>query len=139
MRYLVGTLSDLTKVRAALDKLAGMPFPIEAIPSPPRAATYSPGAMGWMEHVLEPPLDVGDGTGILRASDDVLPYVGQSTELDGETVTIPGEESLLERDALSPELRAWLDNYEFPPHPSGREPAEPPNEPPEGSGVPPAP
>jgi hypothetical protein len=115
MRYLVGTFVDLTKIRTAIDQLAGMPYPVLSIPIPPREPTYFVGATGWMEHVLEAPFDVGDGQGLLRAPDDILPYCGQSAQVADETITVPPESALLTYDELSPALQSWLYAYEHPP------------------------
>lgn len=115
MDYVYGQLTDLTKIRTALDKLAGMPFPVMAVPSPPRAATYSEGAIGWMEHVLAPPHDIGGGKGLLAFADDAFPYCGQTYVLDGETITIPTREQLLSREQLPQDAATWLYNFENPP------------------------
>lgn len=117
MRYIHGILADVRAIRRAIDIAAGMPYYLENFPSPPGnpdPEAYEPGAVGWMEHVLEPVFDMGNGQGLLRAPDDVLPYVGQTVDVDGAPVTIPTEAQLLERTALPVDVQAWLYSYENP-------------------------
>lgn len=115
MRYLYGPESEIRAIRAAVDALAGMPYYTEGFPSPPgNPDEYQPGAPGWMEHVLEEPLIIGDGTALLRAPDDILPYVGQTIDVNGSPVTVPTEAQLMYRADLPPSVQAWLDQYENP-------------------------
>jgi hypothetical protein len=115
MRYVIGTLDAMQKIRAAVDKLAGYPFPIEELPIPPRAETYAPGAVGWMEHLLRDPEDIGNGDGLLYATDEIMPYLGQSADVDGETITVPSNDQLMTQDALPQPYQDWLAEREAPP------------------------
>ena len=112
MRYFMGTMDHLQRVFRALDKLAGLP--LKVLPSPPAAEEWSEGAFGWTSHLIGPAEEVADGSGLMEAPENVDPYLGQSTEIDGEQVTIPSASDLLERSQLPPAYETYLYNKENP-------------------------
>ena len=117
MRYYLGTMEALTKVWRALDQLGDFPKPT-AMPSPPRPPVWYEGAIGWTGHLTIAPVEVEPGMGMLYLveGDPYLePLLGQSTDIDGETITVPTAAELLYREQLPPEYQAWLDAQEPPP------------------------
>lgn len=115
MKYTIGPITDLERIRAAVATLAGYPRRVDY--GPGTADTYQgPNTHGWMDGVLDIVLEVGDGNGILRMpSPDVDPYLGQSTEVDGQTVTVPAAEELLEREQMPESYQQALHAFENPP------------------------
>jgi hypothetical protein len=109
MRYFVGPVVDLFKIRAALATLAG--YPMREEPIPPAAPTYSPGARGWTDQLIGPPFEIANGDGLMYAPTDVDPYVGQSAQVDSEEIEVPEP---IERAALTPAQETWLWAKEHP-------------------------
>ena len=93
MRYAIGTMTDLTKIRRALKLLAG----------------YPPESQG---ELIGEPWEVSNGNGIMEMPTDADEYLGQSIDVDGVEVFVPNEGQLYERTQLPQAYQDFLYNRE---------------------------
>lgn len=97
-KAITGLITDLDKQRAAMKAREGLPKRNNGfwIGSGKRLAipdVYTPDAPGWDAEVCEPPIDAGDGTGVLLVRDDL------ATKLDGQKATVSGQQITIDMKA----------------------------------------
>lgn len=113
MRYLTGTRAELDDIRAALAQAEGLPRRGTVVGGPDMLpSAYAPGAPGFTDHVVGPPIESDDRTvAMLELPDGGLQeaHLGKRVRVGGRDVDIPGASARRDEAQLPQKLRDVLE------------------------------